>query len=237
MEEWCQKWQLSLSVDKCQVLPIGSFSPFFHFSLFGEALPFCEIVKDLGVHIDSNLSFSHHCSAIIKKARRVSGVVLKCFSSGKVSLLLRAYTCYVRPILEAASPAWNSMSIKDSKRLESVQRHYTKTLYLKCGLSKKASYEQRLRRLGLDTLKVRRFKLDLSLCFKIYNNLTFCPNLLVRKTISRELQHNHRLQKEITGGKQRLLAFHNRVVAAWNSLPDRAIEGSETTFRQHLTCS
>jgi ribonuclease P/MRP protein subunit RPP40 len=232
VESWCSTWQLGLSVEKCCVLLLGSGTE-VPFTLSGKVLPYSSSVKDLGVLLDKNLSFSDHCTYIVKKARRTTGIVLRCFSSGKVSLLKKAYLTYIRPQVETASQVWNSISVKDSKRLESVQRHFTKMLFLKCGLSRTASYEQRLRFLGLDALRLRRFKLDLSLTYKIYNNLTFCPGLLVRKTIGRTLQHNHRLQQEIAG-KHRSSMFANRVVASWNMLADSVIEGPEELFYGHL---
>ena len=106
-------------------------------------------------------------------------------------------------------------------------------LFLKCGLKKK-SYPERLHYLKIDTLSNRRFKLDLSLCHKIYHGKIHCPDLLVRKTATRTLQHNHRLEKEIRGGKHRHLQFSNRVVTGWNLLPDAVIELSEDAFARAI---
>lgn len=241
VQTWCLTWQLNLSVEKCSILKLGA-GPEVPFTLGTHVLPYACSVRDLGIVIDKQLSFSEHCSALVKKARRTCGIVLKCFSSGKVSLLLKAYKTYIRPQLESATQVWNSISEKEAKQLESCQRFFTKMLYLKCGLTKidperprrlKVSYEERLRHLGLETLKLRRFKLDLSLCYKIYHRTTFCPDLLVRKTNGRTLQHNHRLQKEIAG-KHRSVMYANRVVGAWNALPDSVVEGPYEAFHDHI---
>lgn len=232
VESWCLTWQLGLSVKKCAVLQIGPGAQ-VPFLLYNQPLPYVTSMRDLGVIVDEKLSFSLHCLEVAKKARRTIGIILRCFKSGNIGLLKKAYLTYVRPQLESASQVWNSISEKDSNLLESCQRHFTQRLFYKCG-KRETSYEERLRFLGIDTLKMRRFKLDLSLCYKIYHNSTFCPQLLVRKTIQRHLQHNNRLQKEITGGKQRSLIFANRVVTTWNSLPDSVIEGPEARFREHV---
>ena len=167
------------------------------------------------------------------RAKSSSHTLLKCFSSGRVSSLLRAYLTFIRPKLEPSSQVWNSVSEKDSKIVERGQKYFTRMLFLKCGL-KKRSYPQRLQFLKIDTLSNRRFKLDLSLCHKIYHGKIHCPDLLVRKTAIRNLQHNHRLQKELKGGKHRLLQFSNRVVNAWNLLPDAVIEMSEDAFSRAI---
>ena len=180
VSNWCKTWQLSLSIDKCCVLALGN-TPQVPFLLESHVLPYVSSMKDLGILVDSDLSFSEHVTYLVKKARSKCGVILKCFSSGKVALLKKAYITYIRPQLESSPQVWNSISLKDSKRLESVQRFFTQRLFLKCGMSKNTSYERRLKFLGLETLAFRRYRSDMTLCFKIYHNLTHCPNLLNRK--------------------------------------------------------
>ena len=190
-------------------------------------------VKDLGVIIDQRLSFSQHCQKVVGRDKSSSHTLLKCFSSGRVSSLLRAYLTYIRPKLEPSTQVWNCISEKDSQLVERGQKYFTRMLFLKCGL-KKRSYPERLQYLKIDTLSNRRFKLDLSLCHKIYHGKIHCPDLLVRKSANRTLQHNHRLVKEIKGGKHRLLQFSNRVVTAWNLLPDGVIQMSEDSFARAI---
>ena len=232
VEIWCQKWQLSLSVEKCSVLLLGTGAE-VPLTLLGLPLPYSTTVKDLGVIIDKKLSFSQHCQKLVGRAKSSSHTLLKCFSSGRVSSLLRAYLTYIRPKLEPSTQVWNSITEKDSQLVERGQKYFTRMLFLKCGLKKK-SYPERLQYLKIDTLSNRRFKLDLSLCHKIYHGKTHCPDLLVRKTATRTLQHNHRLEKDIKGGKHRLLQFSNRVVTAWNLLPDAVIEMSEDSFARAI---
>ena len=51
VEDWCQKWQLSLSVEKCSILLLGT-GPEVPLTLLGLPLPYSTTVKDLGVLID-----------------------------------------------------------------------------------------------------------------------------------------------------------------------------------------
>jgi len=65
----------------------------------------------------------------------------------------------VRPIVEHNSVIWSP----DIDLIEKVQRRFTKRLYgLKC-----LSYADRLTKLGLYSLELRRLHPDLILCYKI----------------------------------------------------------------------
>ena len=73
----------------------------------------------------------------------------------------------MRPIVESNCQIWNPFLIKDINTIEAVQRKFTKFLP---GLFND-SYQTRLSRLGLESLEIRRIKADLTLLYKIINNL------------------------------------------------------------------
>ena len=77
-------------------------------------------------------------------------------------------TC-VRPLLEYCTPIWSLYSVgMIFKRVESLQRAFTKTLpCVKCLTCKK-----RLSALCLESLELRRLKADLIVCFKILRGFT-----------------------------------------------------------------
>ena len=56
--------------------------------------------RDLGVIITSDLSCSLHIQQICVKAHQRANSILRCFMSGNVKLLPRAFIVYVRPMLE-----------------------------------------------------------------------------------------------------------------------------------------
>lgn len=228
VQSWCQDWQLCLSVNKCTVLLLGSSheTPLY---LFNQPLPYSESVKDLGITMDRKLNFNMHCFTLSKRVKSCCWTIAKCFTSGRVAPMLKAYLTYVRPKLDSSCQVYNSMPEAGSKALERCQKLFTRLIFERCKL-KKSSYEDRLKFLGLTTLKERRFRLDLSLAHKLYHNFTFCDSLLVRKQQTRHLVHNHRLEQEVRTGTQRHLAFANRVCAAWNLLSDEVIECSPDKF-------
>jgi len=83
--------------------------------------------------------------------------------SGNVKLLLRAFIVYVRPMLEYNSVIWSHHLKRDIERIEKVQRQFTKRLY---GF-KHLCYQERLTKLGIPRLELRRLYLDLTYCYKI----------------------------------------------------------------------
>jgi len=82
----------------------------------------------------------------------------KCFLSKHIPTLVRAFVVYVRPLLEYASPIWNPHLVRDIKRIESVQRQFTKRL---------PGMANRLAITGLESLELRRLRYDLICAYKI----------------------------------------------------------------------
>jgi len=70
---------------------------------------------------------------------------------------------YVHPVLEHNSVVWSPHLIQDIMRIEKVQRHFTKRLR---GF-RNLCYADRLAKLDLPSLELRRLQLDLIYCYKI----------------------------------------------------------------------
>ena len=77
---------------------------------------------------------------------------MRAFVSCDQSALVRAYCTYVRPILEYNSVIWSSSNLGDIRRVQSVQRHFTKRTP---GL-RDFSHPHRRSVLSLNTLELRR---------------------------------------------------------------------------------
>jgi len=125
--QWADKWQLSLSVDKCCVLNIGKPKFDTKLSVRGVALPIVQSQRDLGVIVSGDLSPSLHINDIVVKAHRRANLILRAFESRDVCLLLRAFLVYVRPLVEYNSVIWSPSTIKDISAIECVQRRFTNT--------------------------------------------------------------------------------------------------------------
>ncbi len=75
---WSDVWQLLIRVVKCAVLQLGNLVP-EDYVIGSESLQSAKSVPDLGVLVDSKLSFVQHVSAIVRKAYYSMSVLFKCF--------------------------------------------------------------------------------------------------------------------------------------------------------------
>ena len=113
----------------------------------------------------STLSMSRHIGLndITTKAHQRANCILRSFVSGDVALLVRAFTVYVRSIVEYNSVIWSPQTKLEIETIEKVQRRFAKRIKgFNC-----IKYEQRIAKLGLLTLELRRLHLDLKFCYKI----------------------------------------------------------------------
>jgi len=143
-------------------------------------------------------------------------VIHKCFVSKEVSLLCRAFTVCVRPLLEYASCVWCPHVIKDIERLERVQRRFTKRLR---GLST-LTYKDRLQVLGLQSLESSRLQFDLIYAYKILTgkidiNITFIFTLQLYQSTR---GHGYKIYLPGCRTDARKFFFALRVIHPWNSL-------------------
>lgn len=221
IEEWANRWQLTISAPKCSLLRLGKgFANSADYSLCGITLPAVVQCKDLGVCIHQSLKPSVHCNSIAARAYRVLNILFRCFFTANSTVLLRAYVTYVRPVLEYASPVWSPCYVTDIDLLERVQRSFTRRLYAKCGWVS-VPYCQRLQRLDLDSLELRRLHSDLVMVYKIVNrNIDACQYLFTLFDVSYTRGHSKKLAKLSFRTNILKHSFSVRVINAWNALPE-----------------
>ncbi|XP_066916943.1 uncharacterized protein B0403.1-like [Clytia hemisphaerica] len=121
--------------------------------------------KDLGILIDSELTFEEHIAKQVKKANAILGIINRGFVNMSTSTFKTLYCAFVRPHLEYAQSVWSPFLRKHVNLIEGVQRRATK-LVQKC---RDMSYEERLRELDLPTLEFRRHFCDMVQLYKHIN--------------------------------------------------------------------
>lgn len=130
--QWCSHNRLTVNITKCCVLTcsrkISNFT--FDYNINGIILEKRSRVRDLGVVIDSQLSFSPHIEKICEDALKMLGFV-KRNTRGFVNIdtLLSLYYCYIRNKLEYCSLVWSPHYDNHVNALERVQRRFLKYLY------------------------------------------------------------------------------------------------------------
>ena len=118
-------------------------------------------VRDLGILLDDDLRFKHHISQITTKAYQRIAVIFGGFCTRNVTFLIEPYKTYIRPILEYCTQIWNPYSIGEIIEIEKVQKYFIKRLP---GM-KSLDYNDRLQRLKLESLELRRLEADLMMYY------------------------------------------------------------------------
>ena len=80
ISKWSDVWQLPIAVTKCACLVLNSFEKCYHnYMLWGQCLPFVGSCIDLGINVDSKLSFVQNISNVVSKAKARYSLILRCF--------------------------------------------------------------------------------------------------------------------------------------------------------------
>ena len=89
--DWSQVWQLSISYKKCNSMYIGNHVCKPNLLLNGATVPVVDEVRDLGVSIDSRLTFHTHIKQTVVRTCVRANLIHKCFISRDV---FKSYTCF-----------------------------------------------------------------------------------------------------------------------------------------------
>lgn len=236
LHKWAQSWQLKINYDKCASLYLGHKNPKHNYTFEDIIIPNTgPSVKDLGIYISQNLSSSIHCLNTASKASRIAALIRKTFVSKNVTLMAKAFTTYVRPILEYSSIVWSPHLIGDINRIENVQRQFTKKILWK---NKNFSYSERLQFLNLERLETRRIKFDLLFAYKIIRekSIPFSDYFELAPTRGTRSQNDLKLYIRKANLDCRKYEFANRVAEIWNTLPQNIVDSkTSTNFKKLLT--
>ena len=189
--------------------------------------------KDLGFFIDPLLNFNDHITYTVKKARSLTGMILRSIRGRTKNILIPLFIGIVRPVLEYANPVWCPMYKKDIEKIEKVQRHFTKKI---SGINN-LTYTERLKVLELPSLEFRRARGDMIETYKIvhgiYDELT--TNSLFTRNHSTTRANSYKLFKPRFTTKKFQHFFSNRVINRWNNLPEIVVDAkSLNVFKNTL---
>ena len=118
--------------------------------------------------------------------------------------------------------------------IERVQRHFTKRITE----LRNFSYRERLSILNLDTLEYRRLSCDLTLYYKIFNNLTpWSPSEYFNVSIPpynlHSVHHDFNIRKPVCRTNSFENDFFNRCVSVWYNFPSSLVNSKSVASFKH----
>ena len=231
---WTNLWQIKFNCSKCKILHIGRKNPCYNYVMNGLNLQETKLEKDLGIYVDNNLTFEGHINEIVNKANRLVGMISRFITHKDKDIMVPLFKTLVRPVLEYGNAVWSPYLIKHINLLENIQRRFTKRII---GLSD-TDYESRLRVLRLPSLEFRRLRGDMIETFKIilglYDHKTTSTLFSIVQS-SNTRGHPYKLIKRHVSTNQFAQFYTNRVINAWNSLPEHIVKaGSIDAFKNNI---
>ena len=234
LTNWANDWQLKFNESKCKVLHLGKNNMNFNYTMNGTKLEQTKAEKDLGVIMDPLMSFETHVNETVKKANRITGMIVGNITCKKREIMVPLFKTLVRPVLEYGNAVWNNTLRKQINQIEDVQRRFTKRI---SGMQN-IGYEERLKLLKLPSLEFRQTRGDLiemyKLTHEIYDTKTI-KSLFQLNTHSNTRGHPYKVIKRHTTTKKTSSFFANRIVNLWNNLSEDIVcSKSVNTFKNRL---
>ena len=195
-------------------------------------------VKDLGVLITPNVSWTEHIRSIVKKATKAASWCLSVFRYRDHNTMLTLYKSLLRSHLEYCCPLWNPHNSQaDIKLLEGVQRSFTAKIAGYGDLN----YWDRIASLRLMSLQRRRERYIIIYMWKILHGMS--PN-----SINVQWHHNDRLGirailPTMPSNRSRISAFDNSIIVTgprlWNLIPTECtfaptLQAFKSSLQQYL---
>lgn len=171
---------ITISINKCQCITFTrkKHPIVYPYNFNGTVIERVNVVRDLGVLLDSEMSMREHIDAISSRSFRNLGFVMRtCQPFRSIHSLKVVYFAYVRCLLEYASPIWSPYYKIHTNNIEKIQKRFISHLNYKFKRSN-SDYKHNCRLYDLLTLAERRSLLDMGLLYDLLHNRMDCPELL-----------------------------------------------------------
>ena len=178
LSTWSDTWKLKLNPIKCKAISftLRKNPVQFDYKLHNVTLERVSVMRDLGVLLDSKLTFGPHVDGVVRCANRAFVYLRSLQTSRSVAgghfspgPLLTAFNAHVRSIIEFGSVIWAGAAKTHLQRLERVQHKMLMWLATNSSRpSSSLSYEDLLTHFGVLSVQARLQQRDLSYMHAVF---------------------------------------------------------------------
>lgn len=177
--------RINVNTSKCAHITFSRNKKLIEFSynIGGKVLEKVDIVNDLGVSLDNKLTYRQHIDAIVNKAYRNLGFVMRvCSPFSDIHCVKIVYYAYVRSVLEYASSIWSPHYVIYKEKIERIQSIFIKHLNHRNKIIC-TDYTESCKKHCIFSLESRRQILDIIFLYKLINGSMDCSELINQITI------------------------------------------------------
>ncbi|GFY13582.1 RNA-directed DNA polymerase from mobile element jockey [Trichonephila clavipes] len=127
LENWLTDWRIAVNVEKTQAIVFrkwGVIDPQAELTLFDDNIQWVPVVRYLGLHIDSQLTYKNHIDYLSDKFwGRIALAISLSGRSSPLSLKNKVilYKQILRPTITYGSPIWGAAAPNHTKRIQIIQ--------------------------------------------------------------------------------------------------------------------
>ena len=172
--KWGDKNQMRFNDLKFQSIKYGNNSNFKEHqykSPTGKPIQVDHNVKDLGIIMSHDLTFTKHIETVSARCRSLTGWILRTFNSRDKIVMLTLFKALILPRIDYCSQLYSPTLLQEWYKLEGIQRRFTSYITE----VKQYDYWTRLQHLKLYSIQRRYERYSIIYIWKIINNLA--PNL------------------------------------------------------------
>ena len=177
---WSATWKLQLNPTKCKVMTftLRTKPVTFDYAIHGIALDRVSVMRDLGVLMDSKLTFGPHVDSVVRGANLALGVYLRSLQTSRAvrgrrfrpAPLITAFNAHVRSIMEFGSVVWAGAAKTHVQRLERIQHKMLMWLANhSTNPSQSLDYHHLLSHFGVSCIRTRLVQRDLTFLHSLFS--------------------------------------------------------------------
>ena len=125
---WAKEVNMYFNSDKFECFRLWpGLSPVPEFDYLGpdgQPIEVKHSLKDLGIHLSSDLSFRVHVEKVVSSASKLCGWGLRTFRRRSLSTMKQIWKTLVQPKLDYCSQFWSPGDQESINKIEAVQRHF-----------------------------------------------------------------------------------------------------------------